>query len=277
MSNIRKNVSIIAKALHRAGADSISVVYSGSGDSGSIDDVTVDWRAGTQNLVTSEDEALGDVALIVKRSQYVDSKWEHVETTEEFSVTDAAREVWEQAIDAAGLSGFGNNDGGSGSMTISADGQCNLSHTYNEQVADHKVTTFTQESPLWTNCQRIATVLREIGATEVEVSYEGYGDSGEINDAIVYEVEGPYPDVLVMEDPHDPDSDTVEMSLPNAALDMAEAAIAEAGHTGYETDDGGSGTFIITADGVVTLDHAEYYNDTSSGSSHNFDADGEDE
>lgn len=277
MSNIRKNVRIIAAALHRAGAESITVVYSGSGDSGSIDDVTVDWQAGTENLVTSEDEALGEVELIVLSSKLVGGEWERTETLAEFSVTDAAREVWEQAIDAAGLSGFGNNDGGSGTLTIQADGQCNLSHTYNEQVADHKVTTFTEESPSWTNCQRIATALREIGATEVEVTYEGYSDSGEIHDAIVYEVEAPYPVVLVIEDPEDPDSDSVEMSLTNAALDMAEAAITEAGHEGYETDDGGSGTFTITADGVVTLDHAEYYTNTTAGSSHNFDADGEDE
>lgn len=272
MSQIRTNVALIAEALKRAGADSITLRYSGSGDSGSIDDTSVDWLPGQTLLETDEEEALGTVELFTVSRIYVNDTWETKTEMQEMSVSDAVSEVWEMAIEAAGLSGFGNDSGGEGWMTIDSQGHCNLSHAYFESTNTDTVTSFDDSSPLWPNFQRVATVLREIGAGEIVVDYEGSGDSGGVNLADVRGAHAPYPDVALLDDPEDANSEVTEMNLTSAAEDLAEAAISEAGHDGYVNNDGGYGTFTITADGEVTLEHTDRYTESVDGSVHNFDA-----
>lgn len=274
MSQIRTNVAIIAEALKRAGAESITLTYSGSGDSGSIDDVSVDWPPNQALLETNPEEALGTVEMLVSSRTYVNDGWETRTEVKEMSVNDAMSELWEMAIDLAGLSGFGNDSGGEGTLTVDDVGRCNLQHAYFDTTNTDTVTNFDESSPLWPNFQRVATALREIGAEQIVVTYEGMGDSGGVNMAEVSGGEEPYPDVALLVDPADKESLVIEMSLTSAAEDLAENAITEAGHDGYENNEGGNGIFTITADGEVTLDHTDSYTESVDGSTHNFDAEG---
>ena len=92
--------------------------------------------------------------------------------------------------------------------------------------------------------------LRAIGVTSIEVQYEGYGDSGNVEDVTVQPVGIALPDELCTK-----------------VGDFA-WSVAYHQHPGFENNEGGYGTlpWNIAADSI-TLDHADRYVECS----HSFD------
>lgn len=277
MSIIHKNVGIIANALKRAGAYCVTVEYSGSGDSGDISNVIVSWPAENQPFATTDDLAIGPMLLHGFKSDYINGVWLQTKTMTELSITAAVESVWESAIEASGLSNFGDSDGGQGSMVINEDGTCELNHSYNDSNSESANVEFDETSRSWNNFQRVATVLRELGVENAVVHYSGYNEdivtpTVEIGGAVTSG-----PNVPLLLDPLNPDGPTFELPLDEAASYLAEQAISDSGHSDYEDDDGGQGTFTITADGAVTLEHVDFYVDTKDGSWHSFNAEDDDD
>ena len=92
--------------------------------------------------------------------------------------------------------------------------------------------------------------LRALGINEVTAEYEGYGDSGNVEDVNVQPAEVQLPEALV-----------------TAVGDFA-WSLAYHHHPGFENNEGGYGelTWDVSADSI-TLDHADRYVECS----HSFD------
>ena len=84
--------------------------------------------------------------------------------------------------------------------------------------------------------------LRAVGVTKIEVQYEGYGDSGNIEDVVVT------PDTISL-------SEELRRRVEDFGWDFAYAL-----SPGFENNEGGYGTLTwdIAADSI-TLDHADRY------------------
>ena len=92
--------------------------------------------------------------------------------------------------------------------------------------------------------------MRALGVTEVAAEYEGYGDSGNVEDVTVQPAGIELPD-----------------DLRTKVEDFA-WSVAYHQHPGFENNEGGYGTLTwdVTADSI-TLDHADRYVECS----HSFD------
>ncbi|WP_282128005.1 DUF6878 family protein [Roseobacter litoralis] len=88
----------------------------------------------------------------------------------------------------------------------------------------------------------LIVVLRGLGITEVTAEYEGYGDSGNVEDVTLQPAGIDLPD-----------------DVSNRLEDFA-WSVAYHQHPGFENNEGGYGTLTwdVTADSI-TLDHADRY------------------
>jgi hypothetical protein len=117
------NKQALARAMRAAGLASVEVTYSGSGDSGQIDEVEFDppgVDARTHHV-------------LVARMHY---RWDEERCCganeplfEELSLADAAETLCDQAITLCDHDGYENGDGGSGTFTLqAADAAAELDH-----------------------------------------------------------------------------------------------------------------------------------------------------
>lgn len=129
------------------------------------------------------------------------------------------------------------------------------------------------------NIQLTARVLACLGIASVEVTYEGSGDSGGIEDIEYFDAEGDPVEpgnVGVTETlktiGHDFESaswryasrDTVVTALRDMVTTTTLTAIEAAGYPGWEIDQGSRGTFELRADGTANLEHDAYVDTTDS-------------
>lgn len=257
--SVDDNVVRLANALKRAGAISVELHYSGSYDS--IDDTyfEVAWPDTNSVLVTDDDQALGDVEYDVERNDKVET------ITSKFSK--ALKATFMEALTVAGHEGFEEDDGGSGSFTVYAEGYAHLEHIQNTTVTEETGTEFDEDSDQWENIKKIADVLKTQGATEVTVNYSGGGDSGDINDVDVTwgdGIEKSLPSVTVthlnkdyVEGRWETTSSQTESNFEDAVSDIAWALVSEASHSGFENNEGGEGYLVITAKGTAYLNHTD--------------------
>ena len=133
MSN--ENRDAIMSKLREVGAKSVTVEYSGSGDSGYIDDVTIDY-------LNVEDKLDLKVDVTVEKSTFQNGQWNkefEVKTTE---LTEAIKEYCYAQLSEL-YSGWENNDGADGTFMFSVDdNEINLVHN------DNIMTQETTESAL---------------------------------------------------------------------------------------------------------------------------------
>lgn len=122
------------------------------------------------------------------------------------------------------------------------------------------------------NKEAVLTALRVIGAATVTVEYSGSGDSGQVDQVVVADVQGQQLDVSLIpkltvqvEQSEWKDGsfatrtysqeDFLYNVLANFCMDWLESE-----HAGWENNDGGQGEMeIVVADGEFTLNHQENY------------------
>ena len=108
--------------------------------------------------------------------------------------------------------------------------------------------------------QAVIVPLRAAGIARVEVRFEGYGDSGAIEDCTFYDATGAIadePQVLV--DRHDQETSKAEegeaMQTLREALDSLTYLALERHHPGWEINDGAAGELVINvASATFTLE-----------------------
>lgn len=119
--------------------------------------------------------------------------------------------------------------------------------------------------PLSANVRAIATALKAHGGCVVTIAYEGYGDSGDIEDvSFDAAADSGLAEVMVtVTETHarwgslitGPVVGPTELSFREACEVVANELVSFGGYDGYETDAGGGGAITITANGAVTLNH----------------------
>jgi hypothetical protein len=124
------------------------------------------------------------------------------------------------------------------------------------------------------NKQVLLEALRSIGVKQVTVTYSGCGDSGQIDDVEAQPEAAPLTPVQVELAKREANWDAISgkwlealvlrpLDLPTALADFCDAAVEATGHEGYQNHDGGQGTLTIDVDeGVVTLEHTDFYTES---------------
>jgi hypothetical protein len=110
--------------------------YSGSGDSGQVDHVSL-YRG--DNELSEEDAEAIRVSVPKTRSKFNDKKkvWERTTEIEETDLPDAIREMAYFAVEA-NFAGWENNDGASGELEIDVEtGNCKLGHNTYRTESDY--------------------------------------------------------------------------------------------------------------------------------------------
>jgi hypothetical protein len=130
------SIRVLSKVLTDTGVHAIDVDYSGSGDSGNDNDLTVFSAPGViqrDNPVLEQQVTIPTVKHVYNREKHVD---ETVESEHTLDAKTALEDLLDAAIGAAGHWGFENNEGGSGTLTLKADGTASLSHVYNSEKTE---------------------------------------------------------------------------------------------------------------------------------------------
>lgn len=112
-SRLRKNRNRIRKVLEKAGVTRVRVNYSGSGDSGQIDQVSL--YKGEKEIV--EINAKVSVASMTSKWDSKESRWIDSSQNQVLPVTEALRELVYDWLEAD-HGGWENNDGASGECSI---------------------------------------------------------------------------------------------------------------------------------------------------------------
>ena len=108
--------------------------------------------------------------------------------------------------------------------------------------------------------EAIMGALAGLGIERIEVSFDGYGDSGQIEDFVItggsQELSG---EVTVMSAPWTGESEPRQCALDDAVECLC-YALLEQEHAGWEDNDGAHGTFVFdVAARTVTLEcHVRY-------------------
>jgi hypothetical protein len=265
---LKANLKFIGAALTQVSAKSFTITYRGSGDSGDVYD---------SFLTPDSASAPGEVAYQESTPSYAGGKRADTVTGVTSDFETAIAEIMWQAIDAAGRTGFENNEGGEGSLTVYASGFSVLKHSDNlEGDADYDERAFDANGdnvPFASSLKRLAAALKDAGFSSVHGEYTGSGDSGDGFDITYIAAEGKG-DTADMDPPGDVTYETVNYQwnaeerrsvdvveettadFESAFEDLAFAFIESVmGHRGWENNEGGGGEVTLTAEGVLSVEH----------------------
>ena len=109
--------------------------------------------------------------------------------------------------------------------------------------------------------EKLLTKLREMGVTDIEVEYSGYGDSGQLESTTYTPKIGTDVDFDSIP-PFWGNGDPIKRNLDSAVSDFVWDVIS--GHYGgFENNEGGGGTVIWdVANDKITLEHYWYIQET---------------
>ena len=128
------NKQALASAMRSLGLTSVAVTYSGSGDSGQIDEV------GFQPADLDDGLHRATVAVVRYRWDEERSCGGSELLFEEMLLCDIAEALCDTAIELCHHDGYENNDGGSGTFTLQAgDASVELEHSYYYTESDTSV------------------------------------------------------------------------------------------------------------------------------------------
>ncbi|MFT4066709.1 DUF6878 family protein [Paraburkholderia sp.] len=257
--DLNPHLAHLSTVLRAAGAVSATAAYAGYGDSGDHFEITIQWPASPQEsmdattgLNPTTSDCLGDPDF--------DPRFESL--------------VW-NAVSATGHDGWENNEGGGGTFTLLPDGTATLEHYDNIEDSNESTHEFGPDSELATSLDAVGTVLRSVGARSVTVEYAGYGDSGHVETitlqwpgvpgmppaSIAIPCAGTRPAASATSG-GELTTDIEERPFDDAIEDLLYDAIELAGHSGWENNEGGSGTFIVYADACACLVHCDNFTRT---------------
>lgn len=117
---ITVNLRVIATALRDHGLTQCSIEYSGYGDSGEFNDVVVEPENQTARLP--------NLTVVTCDSVFVGGAYDLKYATKECAFNDAVEALLDLLLEKGGHAGFENNEGGGGTLTITADGKIEYDH-----------------------------------------------------------------------------------------------------------------------------------------------------
>lgn len=134
-SVLGRNRRILLATLAQAGAVTAAATYVGCGDSGGVEDVSVEMPPET----SFDMSAL--VTVFAERGVFEDGRWKTTMVEQEVSVEQALRDFADEAIDLV-HGGWENGDGGSGSVIFDSQaGTVRIEHTAYFTDSDYEETT----------------------------------------------------------------------------------------------------------------------------------------
>jgi hypothetical protein len=126
----------ILKHLKKIKAGSVTIIYEGSGDSGSVEEVRVFDKEGKQ-LELSEDPA---ILVELRHTRFSNGNWENVTEEKEVDLEDALEELAYDAL-AGHHPGWEINEGSYGELNINVkDGTATLQHNTIIQETEYSET-----------------------------------------------------------------------------------------------------------------------------------------
>jgi len=134
-SVLGRNRRILLATLAQAGAITATATYVGCGDSGGVEDVSVEMPA----------EAPFDMAALVtvfaERGVFENGEWQTTTVEQQLSIEQALRDFADEVIDVV-HGGWENGDGGSGSVIFDCQaGTVRIEHTAYFTDSDYEETT----------------------------------------------------------------------------------------------------------------------------------------
>ena len=134
-SVLGRNRRILLATLVQAGAVTATATYVGCGDSGGVEDVSVEMPA----------EAPFDMAALVtvfaERGVFENGEWQTTTVEQQLSIEQALRDFADEVIDVV-HGGWENGDGGSGSVIFDCQaGTVRIEHTAYFTDSDYEETT----------------------------------------------------------------------------------------------------------------------------------------
>lgn len=256
--DLNRTLAQLSTALRVAGAVSATAEYAGYGDSGDHFEIAIQWPANPAgNADTTEPRSTTSDSLDYPD---FDARFENL--------------VWD-AVSSAGHDGWENNEGGGGTFTLLPDGTAILEHYDNVENSNDSTHGFSPDSKLGAALNAIGAALRSVGALSVTIEYTGDGDSGGV-ETITLQWPGspgtPPASIAIPKTDSGPVTssspgkeareDIGEHSFDDAIENLLYDAIDFAGHSGWENNDGGGGTFIVHADATASLEHYDNFTDT---------------
>lgn len=140
---VNQNVKSLAAALCSVGAVSATVQYSGYGDSGNVDEISIGWP---ETVVHRHNPV--EVTYLVESYQKNEETGNYetaiAEVTANFNT--AFEDVMQQAVSCAGHEGWENSNGGGGTFTANASNSAELDHHDNIVDVVHDYRTFGENS-----------------------------------------------------------------------------------------------------------------------------------
>ncbi len=269
---LNSRFELLAPGFREAGVLGFSAEFSGSGDSGNGCDITITTLDGTALGYQETQEFLKDKLM----------------PGSEALLVDVIELLVDQAIDANGMDGYENDSGGRGTLNYSIEGTASFEGFYNKE--EQEPSDYSWDSPdeipvAKTIIEPFLAKLKELGVGLVTAEYSGGGDSGSVEDISFFlrgdtEVESPNedgeevdPDVVVsianpsrsydlvsnryVDDPVTEES-YKDASLRDVAQSLLFHLVDNAGHSGWEINEGGGGKLTFNVDGEVTLEHCDY-------------------
>lgn len=275
--NFEANLVAIAAVLAAHGIHQVASFYSGSGDSG-------DEYSQTAYDADQSQMDLPDVEVVVEQRQYgnTGAGYDYIVKTVPVSLSSAISDATDEAIRQAGHSGWENNEGGKGTLSIFASGYAVLNHTmFYEGDADHDYIEHGPDTEFGESLAAMAAVLKKHGLTSVQGEYTGSGDSGDSFDIYYFkgeesvEIERDVDDevtYLVVDTEYKegqfvPVKSARTAEFEQALEDVCFAMVTASGHDGWEINEGGGGTLTVRDDGTATLDHYDNGEDAGNDSS----------
>ena len=134
-SVLGRNRRILLATLAQAGAVTATATYVGCGDSGGVEDVSVEMPSETPFDMSAL------VTVFAERGVFEDGRWKTTMVEQEVNVEQALRDFADEAIDLV-HGGWENGDGGSGSVIFDCQaGTVRIEHTVYFTDSDYEETT----------------------------------------------------------------------------------------------------------------------------------------
>ena len=134
-SVLGRNRRILLATLAQAGAVTATATYVGCGDSGGVEDVSVEMPA------EAPFDMVALVTVFAERGVFENGKWQTTVIEQQLSIEQALRDFADEVIDVV-HGGWENGDGGSGSVIFDCQaGTVRIEHTAYFTDSDYEETT----------------------------------------------------------------------------------------------------------------------------------------
>jgi hypothetical protein len=225
--------------MQQHGIESVVYTYCGRGDSGQEEEI---------DAVNSKDSnvSVNDLAQIHVDAMPICHLSENGQSLKRF-----LQGMLEKILNR-NHGGYENNEGGSGVITYHSDGTYShemFTNMLDEEITNHSGTYATKDEKIKTQLEEFNSALKMLNVKAITMSYAGRGDSGQESDI---------EEVHFEKESNLSTKAALATKLDGKIKNVFDFAIAISddlqgqNHSGYENNDGGSGTITYNAIGTYT-------------------------